>query len=303
MGAGCVISYQKLEDDVEHTFSQLSPRIKRHLESVTESSGLPPGEDSLARITTNWLDKRRLVEDQAAALDMQEVEHVAADDPRALLLLTYSGSLIAIGIRRSSGRWFEYASIALRDDVPDLVQGDSVTLSADVRVDQPAQFGDCAVTRSSDVLSIRTFADDVDPQEQERRLREATIFLTNGFVKLNQTLTMPNGNIEHFTLRSMVQYIARKNSVTQTLARQLIDDYLQMVEAGALLGERAPLGRIGRLYYGIRPPQKARVGRNPATGDEITIPAKAATAVPRIKFSSYLKQRTAAVPVDDQQQL
>lgn len=285
------------------TLSQLPPRIQRHLESITESSGLPPGEDSLARITANWLDKRAMMKEQAQALDMIDVEHVAADDPRALLLLTYSGSLIAVGIVRPGGRWFEYASIALRDDVPELVRGDSVTLAADIAVDQPAQFNDCEVARSSDVLSIRTFAVDLDPQEQERRLREATIFLTNGFVKLNQTLTMPGVNIEHFTLRSMVQYIARKNAVTQAVARQIIDDYLQMVEAGALLGERTPLGRIGRLFYGVRPPQKARVGRNPATGEELTIPAKPATAVPRLKFSGYFKDRTAAIPVEEEQRL
>ncbi|TVQ40346.1 MAG: HU family DNA-binding protein [Spirochaetaceae bacterium] len=103
-------------------------------------------------------------------------------------------------------------------------------------------------------------------------------------------------------MRSMVQYVARKNSVTQVVARQLIDDYLQMVEAGALLGERVPLGRIGRLLYGVRPPQKARVGRNPASGEEITIPARPATAVPRMRFSSYIKQRTAALPLEDEPQ-
>lgn len=284
-------------------FSQISPRIQRHLQSVTESSGLPPGEDSLARITANWLDKRRMMEEQARALDMLEVEHVAADDPRALLLLTYSGSLIAVGVNRPEGRWFEYASIALRDDVPDLVRGDAVRLAGDVRIDQPAEFESCEVSRSSDLLVVRTFEPELDPSEQERRLREATIFLTNGFVKLNQTLTMPGGNIEHFTLRSMVQYLARKNGVTQSVARQIIDDYLQMVEAGVLLGERAPLGRIGRIFTGVRPPQKARIGRNPATGEQITIPAKPATAVPRVRFSTHFKERTAALPVADEQQV
>lgn len=280
-------------------FSQLPPRIQQHLQSVTESSGLPPGEDSLARITANWLDKRRMMEDQAEALDMPAVDHVGADDPRALLLLTYSGSLIAVGIDRPDGRWFEYASIALRDDVPDLVRGDAVRLAGEVRVDQPAAFENCEVSRSSDVLVIRTFEPQLEPTEQERRLREATIFLTNGFVKLNQTLTMPGVNIEHFTLRSMVQYLAKKNGVTQSVARQIVDDYLQMIEAGVLLGERALLGRIGRVFAGVRPPQKARVGRNPATGEQITIPAKPATAVPRVRFSTHFKERTAALPLDE----
>ncbi|TVR01341.1 MAG: HU family DNA-binding protein [Spirochaetaceae bacterium] len=284
---------------MKSTFAQLPPRIQRHLESVTESSGLPPGEESLARLTTNWLDKRAMVEAQATALEMIDADRLEADDPRAVLLLTYSGSLIAVGINRPAGRWFEYASIALRADVPELVRSNRAALDGPIVRDEPASFTGCDITRSSDILTIRTFAPDVAPDEQERRLREATIFLTNGFVKLNQTLTQPGVDVEHFTMRSMVQYVARKNDVTQAVAKQVIDDYLQMVEAGALLGERVPLGRLGRLSLGIRAAQQARVGRNPATGEPLTIPAKPATAVPRFGASSALKTRAAALPVHE----
>ena len=78
-------------------FEDLPARIQRHLESVTESSGLPPGKDSLARITANWIEKRDLFAEQTALLDMQELDELAPDDPRGVLVLTYSGSLLSLG--------------------------------------------------------------------------------------------------------------------------------------------------------------------------------------------------------------
>ncbi|MFP4563770.1 MAG: HU family DNA-binding protein, partial [Spirochaetia bacterium] len=60
------------------------------------------------------------------------------------------------------------------------------------------------------------------------------------------------------------------------------------------------LGRLGRISIKRRPPQKARVGRNPATGEEMTIPAKPARGVPKISFSKHLKQRAAEVELDEE---
>ncbi|MFO7781021.1 MAG: HU family DNA-binding protein, partial [Spirochaetia bacterium] len=269
-------------------FEDLPERIQRHLQSITESSGLPPGEDSLARITANWIEKRNLFEEQTELLDMRDIEELPPDDDRGVLVLTYSGSLLSLGptagggagsggepagggASPAAGRRFEYASIPLRADVPSLVREDDVRLEGPIRRDVPARFSNCSIEQSSPVLRAVACSPEVSAADQERRIREATIFLTNGFVKLNRTLTMPAGEIEHFTMKTMVQYVAKKNGLTQTLARQVIDDYLLMAEAGALLGERVPLGRIGKLYLGTRPAQKARMGRNPSTGEEMLI--------------------------------
>ncbi|MFP4374921.1 MAG: HU family DNA-binding protein [Spirochaetaceae bacterium] len=295
-------------------FEDLPERIQRHLQSVTESSGLPPGEDSLARITANWIEKRDLFEQQAELLEMRDIEELSPDDGRGVLVLTYSGSLLSLGPAAgagagggqpaggtgdggespAAGRRFEYASIPLRADVPSLVRADDVRLEGPIRRDVPARFSNCSIEQTSPVLRAVACAPEVSAADQERRIREATIFLTNGFVKLNRTLTMPAGEIEHFTMKSMVQYVARKNGLTQTLARQVIDDYLLTAEAGALLGERVPLGRIGRLYLGRRSAQKARMGRNPSTGEEMLIPAKPETGVPKMSFSRHLKERAAS---------
>ncbi len=284
-------------------FEDLPERIQRHLQSITESSGLPPGEDSLARITANWIEKRNLFEEQTELLDMRDIEELPPDDDRGVLVLTYSGSLLSLGPSAgggsggepaAAGRRFEYASIPLRADVPSLVREDDVRLEGPIRRDVPARFSNCSIEQSSPVLRAVACSPEVSAADQERRIREATIFLTNGFVKLNRTLTMPAGEIEHFTMKTMVQYVAKKNGLTQTLARQVIDDYLLMAEAGALLGERVPLGRIGKLYLGSRSAQKARMGRNPSTGEEMLIPAKPETGVPKMSFSKHLKERAAS---------
>ena len=301
-------------------FEDLPPRIQEHLRSVTESSGLPPGEDSLSRITANWLEKRDLFQEQTALLDMQEMDEFAPEDGRALLVLTYSGSLVSLGAAdaggagstpagaktpgaavQGAGRHFEYASMPLRADVPSLVREEGVGLAAALRRDEPAVFSDSSIAQSSPVLHMVACDPEVSVSDQERRVREATIFLTNGFVKLNRTLTVEAGEIEHFTTKSMVQYVAHKNGITQTLARQVVDDYLMTAEAGALMGERVPVGRLGRLYVGLRGAQKARMGRNPATGEEMVIPAKPESGVPKMSFSKHLKERAEAADVTQQE--
>ena len=277
------------------TFAELPERIRRHLEAITESSGLPPGEESLERVTRNWLAKRELFVEQRKALDMTEESRFAAEDPRALLLLTYSGSLICLGPSTDEGRSFEYASIKLRADVPDILVTEGCGLAEDAVVDAPLRFSGCPVESSSEILFIASFDPGLSVSDQQQRLLEAAIFLTNGFVKENQSLTV-QGGVDHFTMKSIVQYLAKRNSITQNLARSILDDYLTMLESGALLGERVPLGRLGRLYLGTRGAQKARVGHNPATGEELLIPAKPETAVPRFSFSKQLKERASRVP-------
>jgi nucleoid DNA-binding protein len=193
----------------------------------------------------------------------------------------------------------EYASIKLRHDVPDLVQRDGVSMAAPIAKDAPVELKEAPMKASSPALIVATFPEDLSNAEQEIRIREATIFLTNGFVKLNKTLSVEaSDRPEQFTKATIVTYIAKKNGLTQKQTRQVVDDYLQMIEAGMLLGERVGLGRVARLFLSKRPPQKARVGRNPATGEEMTIPAKPATAVPKASFSQHLKERAGQIRLE-----
>ena len=280
-------------------FEELPTHIREHLRAITASSGLPDTEESLQRITENWLTKHRLFLDQTALLSMSAEERFAPDDPRGVLLLTYSGSLISLGVLGEEGRSLEYASIKLRADVPELVREEGVQLPEEILKDAPAAFTGSSIDRSSNILEMAACPAELSLAEQEQRLREATIFLTNGFSKMNRSITVPEEAPEHFTLRSMVQYVARRHNVSQSTVREIIDDYFSVAEAGLLMGERVPLGRMGRVYLDRRAPQKARVGRNPATGEEMTIPAKPARWAPKISFATQVTDRAAALPADE----
>lgn len=274
----------------------LSDTVRSHLKKITRSSGLPDTEESFRRMAAVWLEKKRLFEGQIRALDMEEVESFEKEDSRGALLLSYSGSLISLGTLSAGGRRVEYASISLRADVPDLVITEGGGLTESLRVDGVATFSSGKVRTTSSLLKIAVCQADVGPEEQEKRIREATIFLTNGFVRINRTVLSAGEDLpDQFTSQAIIAYLARKNGLTQKQARQITADYLIMIESGMLLGERVPLGKIGRLFLKKLSPRKARVVVNPATGREITVPARPEEAVPRISFSRSLKERARRV--------
>ena len=277
-------------------FQQLSETVREHLEQITRSSGLPDTEESFRRMAEVWLEKKRMFEGQIRALDMVEIDSLAGDDPRGALLLSYSGSLISLGTLAGSGRRVEYASISLRADVPHLVITEGSGLTRDISVDGEAEFSSGKVKSTSRLLKIAVCPAEVSLEEQDKRIREATIFLTNGFVKINRTVLSTVDDLpDQFTSQAIVAYVARKNGLTQKQSRQVVGDYLTMIESGMLLGERVPLGKIGRLFLKKRAPRKARVVVNPATGREITVPARPEEAVPKISFSRSLKERARRV--------
>jgi nucleoid DNA-binding protein len=94
---------------------------------------------------------------------------------------------------------------------------------------------------------------------------------------------------EKYTSTSMVAYLAQKHKMPRTQMKLIFDSVLDVVAAGVKKGDRVPLGKIGKLYYRVRPARKARKGRNPSTGEEILVPAKRATKVPKFSFSKGFK--------------
>jgi nucleoid DNA-binding protein len=280
-------------------FDQLPEFIKPHIESITKTSGLPYSEEFVDLIAKNWLEKKRMFEEQTILLRMVHINSLSRDTRRAALMLTYSGSLISIGIPAGNKRWAEYASIGLREDVPNIVVKTDAVLGADIHQNGAVEFESGPVKKSSPLLTVAACGEEVSSAEQENRIREATIFLTNGFVKLNRTLISSKESYpEQFTLQSMIAYAAAKNGITQKLAKRIIEDYISLIETGVLLGEKVPLGKLGKMFLRKRPSQKARVGRNPGTGKEITIGAKPERWVPMIAFSRSLKEKAYGVRTD-----
>jgi len=269
-------------------------RLRPHLEKITRTSGLTDAEESRELMARAWLEKVGLFERQTRALKMTEVPVLEEEDPRGALALTWSASLVSLGPRQQDFRRMEYASIQLRRDVPNLAVVEAAKLGGPLTVDRPADFATGPVRSTSALLRIVVCPPEVGLEEQERRIREATIFLTNGFVKINRTLLPQQGTLpEQFTMRAIVGYLAQRNGMTRRAARRILDDYLLMLESGMMLGERVPLGKIGRLFLKRRPPRSARVGVNPATGRKMTFPARPEIAVPRMSFGRALKEKAA----------
>ncbi len=271
---------------------KLNETIRSHLAGLIKSSGLPDTPQTLEDMARVWFEKKQMFEGQIRALDMVELESFNAADKRGALMLTYSGSLVSLGPLEKGGRRVEYASIQLRTDVPHLIVMESAELEADAVQDQEAAFRGGQLQNTSALLKIAACAPDVPPEEQEKRIREATIYLTNGFLKINRTVVPAGQEVpDQFTMKTIITYLARKNGLSQKQTRRIVDDYLTMIESGMLLGQRVPLGKLGRLFLRMRPAQKARVGVNPATGEKITLKARPREPVPRVTFSRLMKER------------
>jgi len=95
---------------------------------------------------------------------------------------------------------------------------------------------------------------------------------------------------QNFTVNSMANYLAEVRDISKKDAKEILDVIIGLIEGGVLQGNRVPLGKIGKVYAKVKPATKARKGRNPITGEEITIAAKKATKVPKFTFSKGFKE-------------
>ena len=102
---------------------------------------------------------------------------------------------------------------------------------------------------------------------------------------------------EKFTLATMSLYLSEVRNISRKEARELMDTVFGLVHAGVLMGERVPLGPLGKMLMRVKPPSKARTGRNPINGEPIKIPAKKAMKVPRFSFSKAFKEAVAKAKV------
>ncbi len=98
------------------------------------------------------------------------------------------------------------------------------------------------------------------------------------------------GYPERYTAQTIVKYISEKHDIPRSKAQEIIDDTFDVINAGVIKGERVPVGKFGKLFIKVKPATKERLGRNPLTGEEITIAAKKATKVPKFTFSKSYKE-------------
>ena len=89
---------------------------------------------------------------------------------------------------------------------------------------------------------------------------------------------------------SLVGYLAESSGLARKEVKQIVENLHEAVGAGVMRGERVAIGKIGKMFIRVRPARAAHPGRNPATGETITIAAKPATRVPRFTFSKTFKE-------------
>ena len=95
---------------------------------------------------------------------------------------------------------------------------------------------------------------------------------------------------EKYSASTIIQYVAESNNISKKQAKEIIDDLFDVIHAGAINGARVPVGAFGKLYVRVKPATKARMGRNPITGEEIKIAAKKATKVPKFVFNKAFQR-------------
>jgi len=167
---------------------QIPAEIRDHIRQITKSSGLPDVEESVEMIAKGWLDKKALFEDQVQSMSMEELEELPRDDERGCLVMTFSGSLLNVGPLREEGRNVQYASIGLRQDVPETADREGSRLAGDVRSGEPVRFSPGPISSSSPVFKIAVTTGDLGVEEQEQVITKATQILTAGFVDVNREL-------------------------------------------------------------------------------------------------------------------
>lgn len=281
-------------------YDSLDEKIKKQLNLLIESSGLENSAESLELLADNWINKENLFVEQVHALQMQLVEYFNKQDNRPVLIFTYSGSLIAAFSITNNSREIEYYSIKFRKDVPEVIKIKEANFLDDVKVDIEATFSK-GLKKTSKVYKIAVCNNNVPIDEQNKRIKEAVIFLTNGFLKLNKSLYFDKNEIpELFTKKMIVKFIANKNNLNQKEVKKILVDYLYLIECGLLLKEKIQLGRIGKLFLKKRSSQKARIGINPKTGEKITIHARPEMYIPKFKFSKIIKEKASALKIENE---
>jgi hypothetical protein len=167
---------------------QIPEPVQDHIRQITKTSGLGEGEDAVETIAKAWLEKKQIFENRVRENHLEEVESYAPDEQRGALLMTYSGSIISVGPQSDGTRNVEYASIGLREDVPERAAHDAAKLSSEVAVDSVAKFSPGPISKSSAIFMITVPRGDMEPEEEEELLSNVTQVITEDFVEVNKTI-------------------------------------------------------------------------------------------------------------------
>lgn len=167
---------------------QLPPEIQVHIKGITKSSGLSDDDESYEKIAQAWVDKKKIFEDQIAENGMIEIDTLPFDDEKGAVALTYSGSLVLIGPIIDGFRKAGYNSIGIRKNVPDSMVKENSKLASDININSPIEFEVGPVKSTSSIFKIAICEGEIEVAEQEEKISEVTVILTDEFVDVNKAL-------------------------------------------------------------------------------------------------------------------
>lgn len=167
---------------------QIPENIQEHIKMITKSSGLPDTEESVEKIAESWLEKRNSFESKMEEMNMEEIEILEKDDERAAIAMTFSGSLVTIGSLGEAGRRIEYASIGLRQDVPELLTKDDCGLAGDVVVEKEIEFENGPIKKTSAIYKVIVCKEELEAEEQDEQIKKASTLIIEDFVQVNKTI-------------------------------------------------------------------------------------------------------------------
>ncbi|HEQ72351.1 MAG TPA: hypothetical protein ENN69_07670 [Spirochaetia bacterium] len=170
-------------------FDQIPPELQNHVKGLVKSVNVEEGVDALEKVSQAWLEKKSVFEEKTAGMDMEEIDRLAADDSRAALALTYSGSLVNIGPLIDGVRNVRYSSIGFRTNTPDSAESDKSKLESDVETNSVISFSGGPVKSTSQIFKIAVCKDeDMSPEEQQQTIFDAGEMIEEEFIEVNKTV-------------------------------------------------------------------------------------------------------------------
>jgi len=169
-------------------FEKIPDYIKDHIKEITKRSGMSDNEESLEKISEGWLEKEKIFEQEISNMKMIEINSFEKENPKGALILTYSGSLINLGPLVDNVRKVSYASIGLRQDVPELATNDLSVLDSNIDIDDIIEFKVGPVKRTSAVYKISVCEEELSAKEQEKNITKAATVIIDDFVEVNKTI-------------------------------------------------------------------------------------------------------------------
>lgn len=97
--------------------------------------------------------------------------------------------------------------------------------------------------------------------------------------------------------QELIRAISAKAGITQKETALAVDGFIEAVTEALVSGDTVKLTGFMTLSPRVKNAQEEKIGRNPATGEEMKIAAKPAKYVPACKFGKTIKEALEAVEV------